>query len=83
MSNLARLISQANARSLASMGEEAYVNESAAPDRYFTYPDVAIRLGVGGSDFPMSEAENALTGKLGYSGGTWPVNKTKKMFPRV
>lgn len=65
------------------MNEDAFVNDTTNPDRYFTYPDVAARLGVGGTDFIMSEAENALTGKLEYSAGTWPVNKTKKMFPRV
>lgn len=84
MSNIARLISQADARSLASMGKEAYVNDASNPDRYFTYPDVAIANGISGGDFPMSNAENNLTGQVTYNSldGSYPIIKTKKMFPR-
>lgn len=79
-----RLITQANARSLASMGQPAFVNDTSSPDRYFTYPDIGDLYGVAGGDFPMSNAENLLTGQLTYdaSSGTWPVNKSKRMWPR-
>lgn len=83
MTGLAKLISQANARSLASMDQPAFVNDVANPDRYFTYPDVAREFGISGTEFLMSEGENDVTGLLEYSNGSWPVIKSRKMFPRV
>lgn len=82
---IARLISQTDAQSLASLDRLAFVNDTAHPDRYFTYPDVAFSMGISGSDFEMSSAENMLTGQLTYNaagGGTYPIRKDRKMFPR-
>lgn len=84
--NYAYPITETEARGLAMASIKAFVNDSPNPDEYFTYPDIAFSMA--GFDpsriFSMSGAENALTGQLKYdaAAGTYPVNKTKKMFPR-
>lgn len=85
MSNVVARISEAQGRALAIDNEEVYVNDSAAPDRYFTYIDVATRVfGSQWTPYTLSDGENSLTGKMTYdsTAGTYPINKTKRMFPR-
>jgi hypothetical protein len=85
MAKISRLISQADARSLASMNQRSYCNDTPTPNRYFTYPDLAVTYGISGTDFDMDvTGENPFTGQVTYDAatGSWPVNKSKKMWPR-
>lgn len=84
--NYAYPITETEARGLAMASVKAFVNDAPTPDDYYTYPDIAVNMS--GFDptriFVVSAPLNALTGQLKYDSvtGTYPVDKTKKMFPR-
>lgn len=84
--NYAYPITETESRGLAMAGIKAFSNEAPTPDDYYTYPEIAFNLtGFNPARiFSMNSALNALTGQLKYDAvtGTWPVDKTKKMFPR-
>lgn len=85
MSNIAVQISESQARYLAINNLEAYANDTPNPDDYYTYPEVAganFAFGTYGAPFVMSGTLNNLTGQLSHSSGSFPINKSKKMFPR-
>ena len=83
--NLSYPLTEIEARGLVMLGYPSFADDSKNPDEYFTYYDIAL-LHISGFDgskvFNMSAAQNNLTGQLTYSSGTFPINKSKKMFPR-
>ena len=85
MSKPAVLISQADAEDLARASEPVFINDTANPDRYMTYPDVASSAGITPLSPPFDvTSENPLTAQLTYnaSDGTFPIIRTKRMYPR-